>query len=481
MHTREQPQAVIRNFLLRMEQFMRTHTLVTHGAHVILGVSGGNDSVAMLDAFCRLQKKWRFQLSVAHVNYGLRGAQSDADERFVRRVARAYGVSVYVQRPATKRIARAQKQSTQVAARELRYRFFAELARELGAGTIAVAHHANDNAETLAFNFFRGTGVDGLKGMAASTANAFGAQTMDAPECTVIRPLLFADRDEIERYLKARKLRHREDASNATEDYTRNFIRRRILPAVGKRINPSVVRTLNNEAAIFSSCADFIGSIVDRSAQACIKQKESALALSVKHLASEHVFIRHMLVKRCFSLLGIEPDFVHIDEIIRLLEKEPGTLIDCGGGITASRTSDAIEMGRLKMQEPFRMLMHPEEEVRTPDFTLRVEACALPGKFPAGRPMKGCVEYADASALSFPLTVRQWQAGDWFIPLGMKAKKKLSDFFTDRKIPLVRKKRIPVVLSGNDIVWVAGLRLDERFKVTSQTRSVYQLSIQFHS
>ncbi|HLP18549.1 MAG TPA: tRNA lysidine(34) synthetase TilS, partial [Bacteroidota bacterium] len=169
MHTQERPQAIIRNFLLRMERFIRTRELIRPGASLVLGVSGGTDSTAMLDAFAMLQVKWKLRLTVAHVNFGLRGDASDGDERFVRRTAKKYGIPVYVKRAETKHIARSRKQSIQVAAREIRYAFFREIAHETGADAIAVAHNAGDNAETMLFNFFRGSGIDGLKGILPST------------------------------------------------------------------------------------------------------------------------------------------------------------------------------------------------------------------------------------------------------------------------------------------------------------------------
>jgi tRNA(Ile)-lysidine synthase len=470
MQTREQPQAVIRNFLLRMEQHLRRHGLIRPGVHIVLGVSGGTDSMAMLDAFSRLQKKWKLRLSIAHVNYGLRGAASDGDERFVRRAAKKYGAAVCVKRAETRTIARSRKVSIQLAARDIRYEFFTECARELGAQAIAVAHHAGDNAETMLFNFFRGSGIEGLKGIPVSALPS----APDGPR--LIRPLLFAERAEIDAYMKACRLKHREDASNSSSDYSRNFIRRTVIPAVEKRINPSLKRTLNTEAAIFSSCAGFVGSVVNQSATECISKTPNGYALSVKHLAQKHVFIQHMLVKRCLLLLGIEPDFVHIEEIIGLLEGQSGRRIDCGGGVSARRSQTAIEIGRGKSAASFILSAEENESIGTPEFTFRIRRCVRPNKFHPDP----STEYVDAASIRLPLTIRPWRSGDRFMPLGMKAMKKLSDFFIDRKIPRDEKARIPIVLSGDEIVWIAGVRLDDRFKVTPRTQSVYQLSIQFH-
>ncbi|HLP17324.1 MAG TPA: tRNA lysidine(34) synthetase TilS, partial [Bacteroidota bacterium] len=375
-------------------------------------------------------------------------------------------------------------------------------------------HNAGDNAETMLFNFFRGSGIDGLKGILPSTrigglrgvlpsgridglkgilastriggANAASTDRFSIDpslshendtEIRLIRPLLFAGRAEIAQFMKARRLRHREDATNATSAYSRNYLRRRVIPSIEKRINPSLERTLNTEAALFHACSDFVGSIVDRLERDCITLMPHGFSIVIQYLASSHVFIQQMLIKRCFLLLGIEPNFVHIEEIVRLVSGGTGKTVDCGGGIVARRTHASIEIGTMDADVPFLLNIDGEGSVETRRFTFCLRTAVPPKRFGTNR----CIEYVDAEALELPLTIRPWQRGDWFMPIGMKSKKKLSDFFADLKIPREQKARIPIVISGNSIVWVAGLRLDDRFKVTPHTQSVYQLSIKYHT
>jgi len=465
MKTRQQPDLIKKHFLLHLEQFIHRHDLFRAGSHLVLGVSGGIDSMTMLDALCELREPWRLSLSIAHVNYRLRGKASDADERCVLRAAKKYGVPVYVRRADTGTIAAARKESVQTVARELRYSFFSALAHDIGAGKIAVAHNAGDNAETMLFNFCRGAGIQGLKGIAVSTSRG------------VIRPLHFASRAEIEAYAKAARVRYREDATNRSVDYTRNFLRHTIIPALEKRINPSLVRTLNAEAVILSSCAEYLEAVVDKEQLACCTQTESGYTIRLKHFRTLHVCIQQMLVRQCFSLLGIEPNFVHIEEIVRLAQTQAGRTIDCGNGYSALRSSAAIEIGKTKPVLPYVLTAELGATVTTDEFTFSIRRHAVPKTFRRD-PFR---EYIDADTITLPLVIRTWQRGDAFVPLGMTARKKLSDFFTDQKISRGIKQNIPVVLSGKNIVWIAGLRLDDRCKITKRTTSVYQLSIQFHT
>ncbi len=446
-----------------MEQFIRLHGLLSPGSHLVLGISGGLDSMAMLDAFCLLREQWQLRLSVAHVNFRLRGKASDADERFVIRAAEKHDLPVYVRRADTGTIAAARKESVQSVARELRYSFFSALALDLGADKIAVAHNAVDNAETMLFNFCRGAGIQGLKGISVSTVHG------------IIRPLQFATRSEIEYFAKAGRIRHREDASNATEKYTRNFLRHTIIPALEQRINPSLVNTLNNESAIFASCSDYLDGVVKKLENVCFSLSDTGCTLALKQFRTQHVFIQQMLVKHCFLLLGIEPNFVHIEEIVRLLRRQPGKTIDCGNGYYALRAASTIEIGKAAQSLPYVVTADCGIGVKTDEFAFSIRKHALPKSF-RHDPHR---EYIDAARVTLPLTIRTWQPGDSFVPLGMKTRKKLSDFFVDQKISRGIKGTIPVVLSGSEIVWVAGLRLDDRFKITEHTTSVYKLSIKF--
>jgi tRNA(Ile)-lysidine synthase len=463
MNTSPQTVAVNKKFLLRMEQFIRRHDLFHPGNHLILGVSGGLDSMVMLDAFCELRERWCLSLSIAHVNFHLRGKESDADERFVLRVAKKYGLPVHVRRADTKMIAAARKESIQVVARELRYTFFSALAQDLGADKIAVAHNAQDNAETMLFNFFRGSGIQGLSGIQLSTPNG------------IVRPLQFATREEITAYAKAKRLKHREDSSNKSIDYTRNFLRHKIIPAIEKRVNAALVKTLNTEAAIFGSCSDYLDELVSKLEHTCFTLTDTGCTLSLKHFRAQHVFIQHLLVRHSFLVLGIEPNFVHIEEIVRLLQSQTGKTIDCGNGFFARRSAASIEIGKSAVSLPYLLTVDAGQTVRTDEFTLSVRKHPVPKIFRRD-PLR---EFIDADTVVMPLTVRTWQPGDAFVPLGMKAKKKLSDFFVDQKIARSIKQSVPVVLSGGMIVWVAGLRLDERCRVTKKTTSVYKLSIKF--
>ena len=445
------------------KQFVRKHDLFGRGKKVLAAVSGGIDSVVLLDLISRLSSEWGFELGVLHVNHRLRGRESDADERFVRSLAERYGLSFFVTRVETKKEAAKKKLSIQEAARNLRYSFFLTKKSELRADAVATAHNANDNAETMMLNFFRGTGIDGLAGIPVSRQKG-----------SIVRPLLFASRSEIASYVKERKLRFREDSSNRKEAYTRNFLRQNIIPALEKRINASVVQTLSQTSAVLKQCAEYLAVQVHDVFPAVVSEKDGEMLLQKDSLKKQHPYMQQMIVHQAFISKGIEPSFERISAVLTLLNSEKGSRVDCGSGWKAENDSAVILLTRRRTGDPFSYLLEEEGNISGGSFTISVKKCAgLPNKLGGHT----SIEYVDARKVHFPLRVRSWSKGDSFVPLGMKHRKKVSDLLVDLKISRSQKERIPIVESDGKIIWVAGLRLDDRFKITATTTTAYKLSI----
>lgn len=436
-------------------RFVQEQSLIRPGDHIIAAVSGGVDSMVMLELLATLRRRWNLIISVAHMNHGLRGNAADLDEQLVQVRAGELGVPFYSERVSVKKLASVSGQSVQTAAREARYGFLQQLKRVLKADRIATAHHAGDNAETILFNILRGTGLQGLTGIPAHRDG-------------IIRPMLILRREDIAAFAAARSIPFREDASNAKSDYSRNFLRQQVIPKLEKRINPALIDTLGKEAELFASLNDFV---VQSVAEATVRVVKSD-TLSVKELNGLPLFLRRSVVKGQLERSGVEPSVTAVNRVLELMERKKGSTAEVSGNLTAELTVTGIVL-RSGILGRFACTLAAPGTVKEAGFEFSVKA-SKKGNIRKGHPSK---EYVDAEKLRFPLTVRSWEPGDSFIPLGMKGKKKLSDLFGERKLTSEQKAAVPVILSGDIIVWVGGIRLDDRFKITKTTRSFYQLTL----
>jgi tRNA(Ile)-lysidine synthase len=474
---------------------------------VLLAVSGGIDSMCMADMYGRAGGDY----AVAHCNFHLRGSDSDADAEFVEKWAEMHGVPFFRADFDTSGYASEHGISIEMAARELRYAWFARIAVQYGFDAVAVAHNANDNAETLILNLLRGTGLRGLRGMASSSpipvdcvreicatlGNIRGGDPLPAmggaehseaisrtqstgKEVRLIRPMLGMTRAEIEEYAKANGVEYREDRTNAENDAHRNRLRNNVFPEFA-RINPSFVKTLNSDMRYFAQ-ADDIAEEYFREARAKILSEDGTIRvdklLGFKHW--KYVFFR--LAEPCgFSGKTL-------DSILALIEERAQGRGTFAGKRFHSSTHvletshDAITFrGRVSEDDgPDEVTVTGPGDYRFKGRTVRIET-VVPGSLKQAEGLLIC----DASALPFPFILRGWQAGDWMRPFGMGGRaKKLSDIFTDRKMSLSDKESAIVVYSpalddGGDgrVAAVAGLRMDEALRVAKGSVKVLRISV----
>ncbi len=441
----------------KVHQFIKKKGLLHPGQTLVVAVSGGIDSVVMLDVLVQLRELWKVELAVAHVNFQLRGKESDKDEKFVLRLSDRYGVPFHNERTKTKKIAKEKKQSLQETARDIRYSFFDTLKKSLNADRIVTAHNANDNSETMILNLLRGSGIDGLAGIPVQRDS-------------IIRPLLCVTRKEIVRYAKKRGLKFREDSSNSKDDYTRNFLRNNVIPKIERRINPSLNETLFNEADLFRSLADFANKEIEKKYFEAVSDSR----IVIEKLTNVDTFIKLSIVRRFLKELNIEPSYLLCSSILELEGEQKGSTVEINKKWIAERLSNSVEIRHASRKRDFLFKMEKEGTLTTEDFVLAVKKSALPDNKGNKDSSK---EYVDAAKVKFPLTIRSWQKGDVFIPLGMNGRKKVSDFFGEQKLESIEKKMVPIVESNGTIVWIAGKRLDERYKLTDSTTEAYQLSL----
>lgn len=427
-------------FKHRINKFIDDTSLFGLKDKVLVALSGGADSIALLNVLVSLG----YQCECAHCNFHLRGEESNRDERFVRDVCDKLDVVLHVKHFDTQTYATTKGISIEMAARELRYDWFEDLRKSCGAGVIAVAHHRDDSVETFLLNLIRGTGINGLKGI--SPKNGY-----------IVRPLLQESRKSIEDYLKATGQAYITDSTNLQDEYVRNKIRLNILPLM-KEINPSVAESIFETSKRLTEVAD----IYNRERQGTVSEKlmkvsESFYRLSISDLKKDMAPLS--LLHEVLTPLGFNA--AQKTDIWNCLKKEQSGKRFFSSGWEVLRDRD------------FLLIQRRGEEESIPELSI-VE---LEGNsdFPFIKDKR--VAYLDAEKIVSPLIVRKWMKGDKFVPYGMKGKKKVSDYMTDRKFSLLDKEKQLVVCCGDDIVWLVNERSDNRYRVTETTQKILMLKL----
>lgn len=435
----------------RFQQFLISRRLVLPGQRVLAAVSGGMDSMVMLDLFLRAG----IDTTVAHVNFGLRGDASDADEAFVTGYCQRAGLKVQTIRFETQAFATDRGLSIQMAARELRYNWFRQIAEQEGLHCIATAHHLNDQAETMVMRLAHGSGLSGLAGIPVRNGE-------------VIRPLLFASRKEIQAYALAQGIQWREDASNAGTDYERNFIRHRVMPALGE-LNPSLEQTTDRMATKLAGSLEVMAiglgvlreKLLRHSGSGEVQMDRRAIGefrhpASVLHLLLEDYDFQPEVCSRIFELpVPVNGSVFYSSTHALIVDREVFTV----------RPRTAVD------RVPSAISIPGPGCYRLGDMEL---ICIESDPVVESNPAVACLDY---SAVSFPLLWRYWQAGDRFIPLGMENEKKVSDVLIDLKAPAYGKEQESVIISGNTIIWVAGRRIGQYYRITDATRRMLRLEV----
>ena len=459
---------------------VRQHQLFVPGYHLLVAVSGGPDSIALLSLLHRLVPPWHLTLTVVHCNFGLRGAESDGDELFVNTFCQERQLNLVIHRPSLAK--RRQGLSLQAAARDARYDFMKHIAHELGADRIAVGHTANDQAETVLMWLLRGAGMTGLAGMSYARKDG------------IIRPLLAASRQEVLAYLDHEGLTYRRDSSNEKPVYHRNRIRKELFPVLTQLV-PTAVRVLQRQADLLREDEQYLEQVTGTLVKALVS-RESHGVQRVDHrafielpVALQRRLIRSIL--RTYDEEGRASSFSVVESVRRVFLKEksrarlplkqvlvtldqgvvrfsPGVGRDCSHPIDVDQNMRAVHMVSVPSMVSWA---GTNQEIHVQRMT-RGAADEL------GKVSSHGVALFDADLFSEPLVVRAWQAGDRFVPYGMKGKsKKVQDFFTDQKVARPGRAKVPLLVAPEGILWVVGMRQDERFAVRRGTTRCLVVSV----
>lgn len=409
-------------------EFVERNSLCAKSQPVFVAVSGGIDSMVLLHLFVSAG----FNTTGAHMNFTLRGEESNEDERFVKERCGHLGVRFLSKSVSTKNYATDKGVSVQMAARELRYQWFSELIRSTDESVVATGHHINDSGETMLLNLIRGTGIDGLTGIPLKNEG-------------IIRPLAFATRKQIDQYAADHSITWREDESNLDSHYQRNFIRHRVMGLL-KQINPSIEDT-------FSRNSTRLGGERELMERALAELKENYVLDNNNNIRISKKSLDGFIHKSGVLLRMIEPfgfNFSIAESIIAAMKGQPGKMFFSNTHALVIDRDDLI----------ISASQWSDIEVTTHETTDTAFS---------NDPNVACL---DADKIRLPLTTRRWKEGDSFQPLGMKGKKKISDFLIDEKISLIDKQAVMVMTSGDEIIWVVGMRIDDRFKITPETKRV---------
>ena len=425
--------------------------LISKESKIIIAVSAGIDSVVLVD----LISKINFDFAIAHCNFKLREMESDEDEIFVKSISKKHDCKYFSASFDTEAYSKRKKISIQMAARELRYNWFNKILNNHKFNFILTAHHADDQIETILLNLIRGTGINGLTGIKPINKN-------------IVRPLLIYSKDEIFAYANKNKLIYREDSSNCLLKYKRNLIRHKVIPHL-KSLNEGLIETFYKNITHFNEVANLIENQTLQIKNKVITEEGKFIFIDLDRLkkAPHYKFFVFEILK--------EYGFTFTADIVNCLNKESGKLFYSKTHVLLKdRTKLVIRPKENKGGERSEYTLNENDKSLNSPISLTTRFLNKKN-FKSTKKKK--IALLDLEKLSFPLTIRKWQQGDWFCPLGMTNKKKLSDFFVNEKLSIFAKEKTWLLCSGNDIVWIIGIRIDERYKISNETQFVYELRL----
>lgn len=446
-------------------RFIKEKSLFEKGDKVLVAFSGGPDSGFLLYVLNKFKKKLGIEIAACHINHGLRGTSAQQDEEFCKNFSKKEAINFYSVKKNVERVAKKNSISIEEAGREVRYSEFQKLLKKIGFNKIATAHTADDNAETMLLNLIKGTGLRGISGIPIKREN-------------IIRPVIFVTKREILSYLKNNNIEFRLDETNFDSVFERNFLRNQVIPLIKSRLNNQFEETMFNSSEIFKNYYSYVQENIEDKFKSSISFKGGNLFISLKSMESLHPALKSDLFKTAIERnFSVQLVFNDIKSLNLLADLQKGKRVNLSNNLVAIKEKDGISVkiesydfdtkktkvtiGNNNVVNGIKITLTPQNKkdvVYTSD--------------------KNC-EFVTYDKIQGPVYVRNWQKGDRFIPLGMRGFKKVSDFLTDCGIASSEKKRQLVLINKNCIVWLVGLRIDNRFKITSKTKKSLRLCIQY--
>ena len=439
-------------FLTSFQSFVKQEELFSSNNKLLLAVSGGLDSVVLTD----LCFAAGYDVILAHCNFQLRGAESDRDEQFVRKLASKYNKTVLVRKFDTEAYAKEKKISVQVAARELRYNWFFSLLDAHEADLVLTAHHRDDNIETLLMNFFKGTGIAGLRGILPK-------------QNKLVRPLLFASRADLQAYAEARGLQWVEDSSNASDKYARNYLRHQLVPVL-QELYPQVSENLAANIQRFRDIESLYHQAISMHTKKLLEVKGNEVHIPVLKLAKADPL--NTIVYEIIKDYRFSP--AQTNEVVGLLTSETGKYVQSSSH-RILRNRKWLIIAPLAAEDAQHLLIESTGTINFKEGKIRLEESAA-ADFTLSTDPK--IAALHAKHIRFPFILRPWKKGDYFYPLGMQKKKKVARFLIDQKLSATAKEKVWVLEMNKKIIWVVGMRIDDRFKVTDSTKNILKITLE---
>ncbi|OGW04121.1 MAG: tRNA lysidine(34) synthetase TilS [Nitrospinae bacterium RIFCSPLOWO2_02_39_17] len=476
-----------RLFLDKVMGCINKYKMITDGDAVLVGVSGGIDSITLLYSLYFLRDSLKCSLIVAHANHGLRGEESDKEAEFVREIADGLKLPCVIEKFDILKYIAEKGLSKQVAARELRYDFFERTEKQYSANKIALGHTADDQAETVLMRLLRGSGMKGMGGIRAVRACSEQSESNN-----IIRPLIEVSRDEVAEFAAEKGLRYVEDPSNLKTEYLRNKIRLNLIPLLKKEYNPSVIRALSETAEIIRDEDEFLEDYCSNIfSPVVLAEGRESVEIDVSKLKGLHIAIQRRIIRIAIKRLKgnlLKISAVHIEDILNSINKGfSGKSLNLPDGIHVlyeyGRLKIKMQDARYKMQDvtikfDISLKIPGETILSIPPYKFKTEIISREDLVAAGFSLRNkYTAFFDMDKLKGELRIRNRRAEDIFHPSGMKGSKKLKEFFIDEKIPQRERGSIPLIVLNNKILWVVGKRVTEDGKVDENTKRILKVLV----
>lgn len=442
-------------------RFINSHSLIKAGEKILVALSGGPDSVFLLHFLKKYQKKFKVELGAFHLNHSLRNS-ADKEQKFCDELCEKLSIPFYTEKLDVKSYAKKNKISVEEAGRNLRYKYLKELAKKNKFNLIATAHNADDNAETVLLNLVKGTGIKGIAGIPVKREN-------------IIRPVLCLRKKEIVNFLKESKIKFVIDESNQSEKFERNFLRLKVIPIIENRLNPQFVNSVLASSLNLQDFNKYLEKIIAKLERKYIEEKNNEIRIKNHLFEKEEVLIQSEIIRKVLSdKFNFSAEQKDVEKIFSLKNKQVGKSELFSNKIKAIKERDSvlvffernlseksvqIKVGEAKKINSNKIII---SKVNYGDVKLTSDKS---------------IEYVDGDLTGNSFIIRKWKDGDRFNPIGMQGTKKVSDYLNDIKVEAKEKRNQYVLLSKNKIVWILGKRLDERFKLKPQTKTIYKLEL----